>query len=113
ADHARATAFCIADGIVPGNEGTNYVLRKIMRRAIYHGRKTLGFEKPFFHEVTNYVCDLMRSAYPELETTREVIERVVKLEEERFSSTLETGLQKLFSFFSKLEPQRRKMGEKW
>ncbi|HEV8588154.1 MAG TPA: alanine--tRNA ligase [Pyrinomonadaceae bacterium] len=113
ADHARATAFSVADGIVPGNEGRNYVLRKIMRRAIYHGRNGLSLTDPFFHEVTNYVCELMRDAYPELEASREVIERVVRLEEQRFNTTLETGLQKLNSFFSKFEPQRRKIIERW
>ena len=55
ADHARATAFAIADGILPGNEGRNYVLRKIMRRAIYHGREHLGLKEPFFFKV----CDLV------------------------------------------------------
>jgi len=113
ADHARATAFSIADGIVPGNEGRNYVLRKIMRRAIYHGRHSLHFRNLFFHNVTNCVCDLMHEAYPELETSREMIERVVKLEEERFSSTLDTGLEKLFRFFSTFEPPRRELVQTW
>ena len=67
ADHARATAFAIADGILPGNEGRNYVLRKIMRRAIYQGRHTLGFEGSFFQRVTNFVVDQMKEPYPELE----------------------------------------------
>ena len=62
ADHARATAFLIADGILPGNEGRNYVLRKIMRRAIYQGRHTLGFKDSFFHKVTNFVVDQMHEA---------------------------------------------------
>ena len=60
ADHARSTAFAITDGILPGNEGRNYVLRKIMRRAIYHGREHLGFETLFFHEVCDFVIDLMK-----------------------------------------------------
>src|SRR5215510_11450288 len=67
ADHARATAFSMADGILPGNEGRNYVIRKIMRRAIYQGRHTLGFEGSFFHHVTNFVVDQMGEAFPELE----------------------------------------------
>jgi alanyl-tRNA synthetase len=95
ADHARATAFSIADGILPGNEGRNYVLRKIMRRAIYQGRQTLGFESLFFHKVTNFVVDQMGEAYPELESNRDFIDKMVKLEEERFGSTLTVGLQKL------------------
>ncbi|MGZ8842466.1 MAG: alanine--tRNA ligase-related protein, partial [Pyrinomonadaceae bacterium] len=95
ADHARATAFSIADGILPANEGRNYVLRKIMRRAIYQGRHTLGFEGLFFHQVTNFVVDQMGEAYPELVTHRDFIDKMVRLEEERFGSTLTVGLKKL------------------
>ncbi|MGH9932114.1 MAG: alanine--tRNA ligase-related protein, partial [Pyrinomonadaceae bacterium] len=65
ADHARATAFLIADGILPGNEGRNYVLRKIMRRAIYQGRHALGFKDRFFYKVTDFVVAQMREPYPE------------------------------------------------
>src|SRR3989440_3566746 len=99
-DHARATAFSITDNILPGNEGRNYVLRKIMRRAIYHGRHALGFNDPFFHKVTDFVARLMREAYPELEASRDFIERMVRLEEERFASTLTIGLQKLDALFA-------------
>src|ERR1700752_60927 len=100
ADHARATAFAIADGILPGNEGRNYVLRKIMRRAIYQGHHTLAFEGAFFKDVSNFVVDLMKDAYPELETHREFIEKMVRLEEERFRSTLTVGLNKLDEVFT-------------
>ncbi|MFY9620915.1 MAG: alanine--tRNA ligase [Pyrinomonadaceae bacterium] len=103
ADHARATAFSIADGILPANEGRNYVLRKIMRRAIYQGRHTLGFEDLFFHKVTNFVVDQMGEAYPELESHRDFIGKMVRLEEERFGSTLTVGLQKLDELFTKTE----------
>ncbi|HYP51966.1 MAG TPA: alanine--tRNA ligase, partial [Pyrinomonadaceae bacterium] len=99
-DHARATAFAIADNILPGNDGRNYVLRKIMRRAIYHGRHVLGFDGLFFHQVTDFVVRLMRDAYPELDEARDFIDRMVKLEEERFGSTLTVGLQKLESLFA-------------
>jgi alanyl-tRNA synthetase len=95
ADHARATAFAIADGILPGNEGRNYVLRKIMRRAIYHGREHLGFSGSFFNQVCDFVVDQMKSAYPELEAQRDFIGKMVRLEEERFGWTLTTGLKKL------------------
>jgi alanyl-tRNA synthetase len=95
ADHARAAAFSIADGILPGNEGRNYVIRKIMRRAIYHGQNTLGFEDLFFNKVTDFVIESMREAYPELDASREYISKMVKIEEERFRSTLSVGLQKL------------------
>jgi len=99
ADHARAAAFAIADGILPGNEGRNYVLRKIMRRAIYQGHHTLGFESAFFNKVTNFVVDSMQDAFPELQTHREFIEKMVGLEEERFRSTLTVGLNKLDELF--------------
>src|SRR5438132_12012650 len=101
ADHARATAFSIADGILPANEGRNYVLRKIMRRAIYQGRHALGFEGLFFHKVTNFVVDQMGDAYPELESHRDFIDKMVKLEEERFGSTLSVGLEKLDEVFAR------------
>jgi alanyl-tRNA synthetase len=100
ADHARASAFAIADGILPGNEGRNYVLRKIMRRAIYQGHHTLGLESSFFNQVTDFVVDLMSDAFPELETQREFIRKMVRLEEERFRSTLTVGLNKLDELFT-------------
>ena len=100
ADHARTTAFAIADGILPGNEGRNYVLRKIMRRAIYQGHHTLGLEGAFFNQVTDFVVDLMKDTYPELEAHREFIEKMVRLEEERFRSTLIVGLNKLDELFT-------------
>src|SRR6187401_2664505 len=95
ADHARSTAFAIADGILPGNEGRNYVLRKIMRRAIYHGREHLGLRDPFFYKVCDFVVDQMHTAYPELEAQRDFIGKMVRLEEERFGTTLTVGLKKL------------------
>src|SRR6185436_7042944 len=100
ADHARSAAFAIADGILPGNEGRNYVLRKIMRRAIYQGHHTLHFEASFFNKVTNFVVDQMKEMFPELESHREFIEKMVSLEEERFRSTLTVGLNKLDELFS-------------
>lgn len=95
ADHARATAFAIADGILPGNEGRNYVLRKIMRRAIYQGREHLGLNDLFFYKVCDFVIDRMRDAYPELETQRDFIGKMVRLEEERFGTTITVGLSRL------------------
>src|SRR5438270_2473692 len=100
ADHARATAFSIADGILPANEGRNYVLRKIMRRAIYQGRNALGFEGLFFHKVTNFVVDQMGEAFPELEAHRDFIDKMVRLEEERFGSTLTVGIPKLHEYLA-------------
>ena len=95
ADHARATAFAIADGILPGNEGRNYVLRKIMRRAIYHGREHLGLNDPFFYKVCDLVVSEMNGAFPELEVQREFIGKMVRLEEERFANTVTVGLGRL------------------
>ena len=95
ADHARATAFAIADGILPGNEGRNYVLRKIMRRAIYHGREHLGLNDLFFYKVCDLVVEQMGGAFPELVAQRDFIGKMVRLEEERFSNTVTVGLGKL------------------
>jgi alanyl-tRNA synthetase len=95
ADHARATAFAIADGILPGNEGRNYVLRKIMRRAIYHGREHLGLHDAFFYKVCDLVVEQMGDVYPELVAQRDFIGKMVRLEEERFGNTVTVGLGKL------------------
>src|SRR6185295_8451466 len=113
ADHARSTAFSIADGILPGNEGRNYVIRKIMRRAIYQGRHTLGLDGVFFSKVTNFVVDQMKDAYPELESQRDFIEKMVRLEEERFGSTMTVGLNKLEELFSSTDgaiPEYKELG---
>jgi alanyl-tRNA synthetase len=91
ADHARATTFLISDGVLPGNEGRGYVLRKIVRRAIRHGRK-LGIEGPFLGDMVDVTVDRMAAAYPELLTHAPSIKRVVAIEEERFSSTLKQAI---------------------
>jgi len=91
ADHSRATAFLIADGVLPSNEGRGYVLRRIMRRAIRHGKK-LGFTGPFLHQTAGYVIDQMKGAYPDLVEKRAFIEKVVIAEEDQFFKTLERGL---------------------
>ncbi|MBP6822952.1 MAG: alanine--tRNA ligase, partial [Acidobacteria bacterium] len=101
ADHARSTAFAIADGILPSNEGRNYVLRKIMRRAIYNGRENLGFKGEFFYQVCEFVIDFMKDAYPELNAQRDYIQKMVRLEEQRFGATLTVGLKKLDELIEK------------
>jgi alanyl-tRNA synthetase len=111
ADHARATAFSIADGISPGNVGRNYVLRKIMRRAIYHGVKELGIESPFFHKVTDFVVDQMGEPYPELVAARSAIEQTVAAEEQRFSRILRVGEPKLAEMFERSAPEIPPMQE--
>ena len=94
ADHARASTFLISDGVVPSNEGRGYVLRKIIRRAIRHGR-LLGQEKPFLFEMVFAVRDLMKDAYPELIETANRVAETIKGEETRFAHTLDIGLRKL------------------
>ena len=91
ADHARTAAFAIADGVVPTNEGRGYVLRRIMRRALRHGR-LLGFEGAFFSQVAGSVVQLLGSAYPELVERRDYLTEVIHNEETRFSETLDKGL---------------------
>ena len=94
ADHARAATFLISDGVVPSNEGRGYVLRKIMRRAIRHGR-LLGQEKPFLFEMVFAVRDLMQGAYPELVDSAERVAKVVEAEEKQFDRVLRFGLTRL------------------
>jgi alanyl-tRNA synthetase len=94
ADHARAATFLISDGVLPSNEGRGYVLRKILRRGIRHGR-LLGQEKPFMHEMVYAVRDLMKDAYPELVDSADRVAKVVEAEETRFAHTLNIGLAKL------------------
>src|SRR5438876_3833825 len=92
ADHSRASTFLVSDGVVPSNEGRGYVLRKIIRRAITHGR-LLGQTKPFLHEMVFAVRDLMQDAYPELKETAARVSKVLSAEEKRFAHTLALGLQ--------------------
>ncbi len=94
ADHARASTFLISDGVLPSNEGRGYVLRKIIRRAIRHGR-LLGQEKPFLFEMVFAVRDLMKDAYPELIESADRVAEMIKGEETRFAHTLDIGLKQL------------------
>ena len=94
ADHARAATFLISDGVQPANEGRGYVLRKILRRGIRHGR-LLGQERPFMYEMVGAVRDEMKTAYPELVETAERVSKVVLAEEEQFARVLEFGSKKL------------------
>jgi alanyl-tRNA synthetase len=94
ADHARAATFLISDGVMPSNEGRGYVLRLIMRRALYHGQ-TLGLNEPFLFKMSGRVVDMMKGAYPELVETAHHVARAIKIEEERYAQTTSLGLQVL------------------
>ena len=94
ADHSRAATFLVSDGVLPANDGRGYVLRKIIRRAITHGR-LLGQTRPFLHEMVFAVRDLMRDAYPELNDSADRVSKTVLAEERRFANTLEVGLERL------------------
>ena len=94
ADHSRAATFLISDGVTPSNEGRGYVLRKIIRRAITHGR-LLGQEKPFLHEMVFAVRDLMQDAYPELKESADRVSKAVLVEETRFAHALDIGFERL------------------
>ena len=98
ADHARAATFLIGDGVLPSNEGRGYVLRKILRRGIRHGR-LLGQEKPFLFEMVYAVRDLMKGAYPELVDSAARVAKVVEAEEKQFARVIGLGSSKLESFF--------------
>ncbi|HLV01177.1 MAG TPA: alanine--tRNA ligase [Acidobacteriota bacterium] len=105
ADHSRACMFLINDGVAPGNEGRGYVLRKILRRAVRHG-KLLGQDEPFIYTLVSLVAEIMSSAYPELEKSREYAATIVRNEEARFSATLDHGLQLLNEVFEDLEKKQ-------
>jgi alanyl-tRNA synthetase len=92
ADHSRAATFLVSDGVPPANEGRGYVLRKIIRRAITHGR-LLGQTKPFLYQMVFAVRDLMRDAYPELDETAERVSKAIQAEETRFAHTVDNGLK--------------------
>ncbi|PVV18165.1 MAG: alanine--tRNA ligase, partial [gamma proteobacterium symbiont of Ctena orbiculata] len=102
ADHIRSCAFLITDGVLPANEGRGYVLRRIIRRAIRHGYM-LGVKEPFFFKLVASLCDEMGEAYPELLSQRSQVEKVLRLEEERFAQTLEQGMKILEETISALD----------
>src|SRR6476619_8329546 len=100
ADHLRATAFLMADGILPSNEGRGYVLRRILRRAARHGR-LLGIVEPFLYELTGAVVQVMGGAYPEVRSAADTVAEATKGEEERFIATLDQGLPILNDMIAK------------
>jgi alanyl-tRNA synthetase len=102
ADHVRAATFLISDGVLPSNEGRGYVLRKIMRRGIRQGT-LLGYKGPFLYELSSFVTDHMKEAYPDLVTTRNYVMRVIKSEEERFAAMVGVGLQRLEGVIAQIQ----------
>jgi alanyl-tRNA synthetase len=104
-DHGRAAAFLIGDGALPSNEGRGYVLRRVIRRALRHGR-TLGLDRPFLSEVALSVMESMQDAYPELLDNRSFITRVIQNEEERFNETLDNGLRLLQTEIKRLQDEK-------
>ncbi len=108
ADHLRAMTFLISDGVLPSNEGRGYVLRRVIRRASRYG-KLIGIDKPFLFKLTGVVVDEMREAYPELVDSREHVAKLVLLEEERFATTLTSGLALLNETVAKIKAEKRKI----
>ncbi|MBW4966149.1 alanine--tRNA ligase [Pseudoalteromonas sp. CR1] len=102
ADHIRSCAFLISDGVMPSNEGRGYVLRRIIRRAVRHGNK-LGAQGAFFFKLVAALIEQMGQAYPELAKQQEIIEKVLRIEEEQFGKTLERGLAILEESLSDLK----------
>jgi alanyl-tRNA synthetase len=96
ADHARSATFLISDGVLPSNEGRGYVLRLIMRRALYHGQ-TLGLNEPFLYKISSRVVDMMKDAYPELLQVASHVAKAIKKEEEQYARTVGAALEQLDS----------------
>ncbi|WP_072713892.1 alanine--tRNA ligase [Rhodothermus profundi] len=107
ADHIRAIAFAIADGVVPGNTGRGYVIRRILRRAVRYGYQTLNFREPFLYRLVEPLAHKMGNVFPEIERHRAYVERVIRAEEESFLATLGTGL----AFFERLLPYLKAAAE--
>lgn len=112
-DHVRSVTFMICDGILPSNEGRGYVLRRLLRRAARHGR-LLGVKNIFLNELCDKVIENSKGGYPELEEKKEYIKKVIKLEEERFRETIDSGMDILKQYIEDLETNNEKTlsGEK-
>ncbi len=109
AEHTRSMVFCIADGILPSNEGRGYVLRYLMRRAIRYGKKVLGFENPFLTEIVPSIIEQMGSFYTELVDREALIMQTIRAEEEQFGRTLDRGLRILDTVLSSASVQHSKI----
>ncbi|QNO16081.1 alanine--tRNA ligase [Alkalicella caledoniensis] len=102
ADHLRATVFMVSDGVLPGNEGRGYVLRRLLRRAVRHGM-LLGIKEQFMYRLVDTLIELMGDTYNEIQTKRDYIVKIITIEEEKFAQTLEQGLQLLENELEKLK----------
>jgi alanyl-tRNA synthetase len=105
-DHIRSTTMMVSDGIIPSNEGRGYVLRRLLRRAARHG-KLLGIDKSFLYDVAMVVINESKEAYPELEEKAAYIQKVIKIEEEKFAATIEQGLNILNEFIDDTKSQKQ------
>ncbi|MCG0276404.1 MAG: alanine--tRNA ligase [Thermosediminibacteraceae bacterium] len=108
ADHIRAITFLISDGVLPGNEGRSYVLRRILRRAARFGRE-LDLNEPFLYKIVPVVVSIMGDAYPEIKKNQDYVQRVINFEEERFHETLSDGLKMLYEGIAQLEEKNSKV----
>ncbi|HEX3530899.1 MAG TPA: alanine--tRNA ligase [Thermoanaerobaculia bacterium] len=106
ADHLRAVSFLLADGVIPGNEGRGYVLRRILRRAVRHGMR-LGFEEPFLHKLVPVLGEVLGTAYLELAETRQASITTIKAEEEKFLSTVANGARQVQAEIERLRAERK------
>jgi len=109
-DHIRTLGFSIADGIQPGNTDRNYVLRRILRRAVRYGR-TLGFREPFFYKLVDVLVDSMGVVFPELKKRREIIQQTIRTEEESFNKTLDRGIDLFHEEAGKMGDKKQLTGE--
>lgn len=105
ADHTRAVSFAIGDGALPSNEGRGYVLRRLLRRAVMHGKK-LGIHKPFMYQLVPVVAEIMASYYPEVTEKMDFIQKVIKTEEERFHETINDGLHILNNLIAEMKTKQ-------
>ena len=109
-DHIRTLSFSIADGIQPGNTDRNYVLRRILRRAVRYGR-TLGFHEPFFYKLVDVLVDSMAAVFPELKKRREIVQQTIRTEEESFNKTLDRGIDLFHEEVGKMGDKKELTGE--
>ncbi|MGD0251552.1 MAG: alanine--tRNA ligase-related protein, partial [Verrucomicrobiota bacterium] len=110
ADHIRTLSFAIADGIQPGNTDRNYVLRRILRRAVRYGR-TLGFHEPFFYKLVDVLADTMGDVFPEIRARKKNVQEVIRTEEEAFNKTLDRGIELLETAFFLVDETQKRPGK--